>query len=796
MTKSSLTHIPDNLVGKIVFPSLLLIFLLLLFGGDLLAPGVLGSTYWDTDISYYIKLRQYAFAQQDTFPQWNSLSMCGVPLVAEIQSGLYYPPNLLFFFISVSRAINISIFIHVYCLALFTYAYALKIGMSRLGAAVSAVAMSLSAPVVLAIFAGHLSNIHTITWIPLALLCIVSRLKTKKIRWIFFLALVLALQILAGHIQYFYYSALLYIGFFCYELLQSVKARDFGRIGRETLFFGGALLLAGMLCLPQLVPVFEMISFGTRASLSFEDVSQFAFPLKNLITLILPEFFGNMDGVPYWGAYNMWEMCVYIGVLPLLLSAVAVFNGRPRKDVAFFSAAGGIALLVSIGNATPFLELMYKTLPGIGMFRGHSKCAVIMVFCLAMLSGIGFDALRSTNKKGRPWIEYFGLLLGLFAILLLLAAHATPIFENLVKAILKAVEQDPRRYLPTPSFMDSNFLASVVALVKRAVNRFSLWLLGGMILILLLRLKKHSQVASFGILGIVCCDLFLFASAYIFTVDPNAWDLNEAVKRFLQQDKGVYRAAVLSRNDPHYGSLSGMQVITCDYPYVTERYSRFFNLINHGQAFSSYKIDGIARLLPLHGLLNLKYIVSDTDFGPRFNGYEKVYDDGEFYIYKNQHCLERVFLTNNPIWFDHERLAFNAAFDPKTLSGEQLVLEAGRKDRPRKDERPPISSHGDHDTVKLLEYKSDYVEIAVESDTPAWMCVLDSFYPGWRATVDDNIRVGIYRANYLFRAVPVPSGKHKVTFRYRASHTTISRIASLTALIMIFTGIVVDYKRP
>jgi uncharacterized membrane protein YfhO len=39
------------------------------------------------------------------------------------------------------------------------------------------------------------------------------------------------------------------------------------------------------------------------------------------------------------------------------------------------------------------------------------------------------------------------------------------------------------------------------------------------------------------------------------------------------------------------------------------------------------------------------------------------------------------------------------------------------------------------------------------------------FYPGWRAWVDDR-EVQVLRADYLFRAVDLPAGAHRVRFQY------------------------------
>jgi uncharacterized membrane protein YfhO len=41
----------------------------------------------------------------------------------------------------------------------------------------------------------------------------------------------------------------------------------------------------------------------------------------------------------------------------------------------------------------------------------------------------------------------------------------------------------------------------------------------------------------------------------------------------------------------------------------------------------------------------------------------------------------------------------------------------------------------------------------------------DAYYPGWRAYLDGE-QTPMYRADYLFRAVALPPGRHLVQFRY------------------------------
>jgi vacuolar-type H+-ATPase catalytic subunit A/Vma1 len=62
-------------------------------------------------------------------------------------------------------------------------------------------------------------------------------------------------------------------------------------------------------------------------------------------------------------------------------------------------------------------------------------------------------------------------------------------------------------------------------------------------------------------------------------------------------------------------------------------------------------------------------------------------------------------------------------------------------------------------------------------------------YPGWKASVDGDAQP-IQRANYLFRAVRVPAGRHTVRFRYQPTSFRAGAAISLAAL----TGILLLFR--
>jgi hypothetical protein len=65
---------------------------------------------------------------------------------------------------------------------------------------------------------------------------------------------------------------------------------------------------------------------------------------------------------------------------------------------------------------------------------------------------------------------------------------------------------------------------------------------------------------------------------------------------------------------------------------------------------------------------------------------------------------------------------------------------------------------------------------------PSYLVLSDTWYPGWRATLDGQ-EVPILRANLLFRAVAVPPGEHVVEFRYEPLSFRLGAALSTVSLV-------------
>jgi uncharacterized membrane protein YfhO len=67
--------------------------------------------------------------------------------------------------------------------------------------------------------------------------------------------------------------------------------------------------------------------------------------------------------------------------------------------------------------------------------------------------------------------------------------------------------------------------------------------------------------------------------------------------------------------------------------------------------------------------------------------------------------------------------------------------------------------------VKIESSGPGRVEAVTTSTADGLLVLHDSYYPGWIAEIDGKA-APILRADILFRAVEVPAGIHRVTFRF------------------------------
>ena len=71
------------------------------------------------------------------------------------------------------------------------------------------------------------------------------------------------------------------------------------------------------------------------------------------------------------------------------------------------------------------------------------------------------------------------------------------------------------------------------------------------------------------------------------------------------------------------------------------------------------------------------------------------------------------------------------------------------------------------DVVRLLEREGARLRLEVEAARPGVLVIREAWSRGWRATLDGD-PVPVWPADVLFRAVPVPAGRHTLAMHYTA----------------------------
>ncbi|MBI3741918.1 MAG: YfhO family protein, partial [Chloroflexi bacterium] len=90
------------------------------------------------------------------------------------------------------------------------------------------------------------------------------------------------------------------------------------------------------------------------------------------------------------------------------------------------------------------------------------------------------------------------------------------------------------------------------------------------------------------------------------------------------------------------------------------------------------------------------------------------------------------------------------------------------------------------DKIEIVKYESETVAINVTADRAGYLILADTFYPGWEAYVDGQ-RTPIYRADYIFRAVPIRTGSHTIIFEFHPASFVIG--AWISAISLILSGV-------
>ena len=681
-----------------------------------------------------------------TIPFWNPHQYAGAPFLADNQSGIFYPFNLLLFFLWPGfsyRGLEALVVWHFFFAGAAMYACLRllrpQITLGRPAALLGALAFMFSD-----VFITHVGNLNLIAvaaWLPLAFVglhrAIFATRSRGRIAWAALGGAALGTATLAGHGQMTFLSAV-FLG--SYALYQAVATRRARPLALLALLGLVAVALAGV----SLLPAAGTLSQTLRAEFDYARSTNYALPPAALLGLFAPDFYGR--GAAFWGDWLRVEVG-YVGVLPWLL-AVAAVALRPRRQTLFFVLAGLLFLLLALGPATPLYPTLARLLPVIP-FQVPARFVLLLGFCLAVLAAQGLQALleRASWPAGRGRALLVGTavaLIALLAVLLLTRARLAPLqperVAQMTRATLVFAGLAVAGWLLLAAGLGRRWPGAAVAALALALLFADLYGLGRYV-----EIEWNDPTPGFaaGTPGLA----FLHADPGIHRLDiaTGAWQPNMPMIERLFAARGVYNPLELANHNVYMGAVG-------------------------------------FRGSPQFNVLGVKYVIGGKNDPPGDTTFlVPVFDtDPNVTIYLNTLALPRAMvLFNTEIVREHDA-AFAAThsetFDPTRV----LVLESG----------PALSQEPGQATIEVVRYEPNEVAFTVTTDREAYFFLSDVYHPDWQATVDGQPTV-IDVANYAFRGVYIQPGRHAIVMRFTPSGWVAGLAATLAALVaLVALGII------
>jgi len=318
--------------------------------GIFYAPFLLGGTaQWDA-IEVHYSAQQFVSESLRAahLPFWTPNLFAGFPILADLQSGAWYPLNWPFFLTGVSPdTMNSELLLHALIATVGAYLLAMRLLRSRAASVAAGLFYGLSG-----YFAGHSQHVgmvQTAAWLPwlvLLLDVLAERIDPRRLALAGVLGALLALP---GHFQ----TALYAFSFVAvWALAEAVMRRSWPRVARTGLSLGAVAAWGGLLAAVMIVPGLELARQSVRTRLDASQVGLGYFQLEDLVTLVQPNHYGVMLDSTYTGPGDVTQHYLYAGIVLVPLALLGLRNGRILR----------LALLIGL----PFI--WYALGPGTGLF--------------------------------------------------------------------------------------------------------------------------------------------------------------------------------------------------------------------------------------------------------------------------------------------------------------------------------------------------------------------------------------------------------------------------------------------
>jgi hypothetical protein len=717
------------------------------------------------------------------FPLWNPYTFSGQPLLANVQSSVFYPLNLFYFLFDSRVAWILLIVIQPVLAGIFCYYFCKSLKISTVASTFSATVFIFSSYLITWLENGNI--IHSYIFLPLSLLACQLFFINKKVRYVILGILSLSLSVFAGHPQTAIYIYITFTAFWLYKWFWQDRKR-------ENLYILAIILLTSLaFCAVQLFPSYSLYK-KSPVSLPFSKnvFEEFLIPYQNLVTFLVPDFFGHPATNNFWSR-NYGDFNPYIGVIPLIIAIYGIFKNYSNKFVKFALGLGALFFLASLQSPVSYLVKTFQ-IPILDS-TSSARFMSVTIFMLIVLSGFGLDSIIHNIKKGSTSVKgiiKFVLCFGFIYLFLWVLSsffRFLPVSTEIVKNNFKVTQ----RNLLLPSFLYLSFLISV-----------SVWLFLPHVKNLKFIYPKLFVVIIFVLTiggGVYFSNKYL-PSAPVKFIFPQ-----HKIFTYLQENAGINRiegfdTASIDRNFPavyHLYTPEG---------YDTLRFARYAELIAASDTGSAPQVYSRSdATLPtkeneyrmrIMDLLGVKYIVDKED-NPKTGKdwhYERftpdklhgIWQNGRFQVYERETVLPRYFLTNDYLVEKNDKEIIKKIYN-KSYPLKKVILEQFPTLQINSNEKLTYDIH-------LEKYDSNEVVFKVKTSGNAILFLSDSFDSDWQVFVNGK-KSKILRADYALRAVEIPKGTARVRFVYTPKSFTVGLTVTMVTIVGLIISAGIAYKK-
>jgi hypothetical protein len=475
-------------------------------------------------------------------------------------------------------------------------------------------------------------------------------------------------------------------------------------------------------------------------------------PFEHLITLIVPNFFGEPIRMGLLDSESHYEITYYAGVLIFFLVIAGGQLIRHRRLLFFLVLVSG-ALIWQLGPDGVLFVLLYRFVPGISMIQGPGRAGFIYIFAVVTVAGLVWSELEHAPQDAAQHI--LGIFNKAFVWIISTIVISAALAAFIVYATFKATGIAWTWHL-------ANQLVQFLVVFWATMAVFAAW--------------KNRSLAprTLNVLAVllVMFDLWSYGLKDVRSSSDPLTSFWSDIASFMQHASD-YRVAPEFDYEFYQNNGHLIQRVRSHFGYDPLKLARYQALLDSAPSYFDRVYD----------LLNIEYEVTRKplefqETGPRLGvSFEK----GDLKMYRRPNVLPRAFIVHEAQVISDDQEALAALHTAGFEVGRTVTLPAA----PPCSLEPVVPSA--EETAQVVDESPNHLELTTRSEATGLLVLSEVDYPGWQVRVDGQ-PAQVLRADTTLRAVCLPAGSHAVRFDFRPRDLVVGAIISCLALVVVISA--------